>query len=130
MRLLAALGVGRWQRARIRLLRALGRRVALDVGEDGKTALARRAGAFLRAGGSLSLADWYALEDIERDAFVEAHDAIDAERCAAIGYATFGPQQAAEVLEPADGGVARRGIAMESIIGKVAERLRREVIQP
>lgn len=78
--------------------------------------------AFRRAGGVVSLGDWRDLEQCERDALVEAYRVVESERAAAIGMASWGPEAAAAVAAPADGGEAQKGMAMDRALKAVVSR--------
>ena len=54
------------------LLRSSGLAKVDEVAEDAKDRLVQEAERFLLGGGRLSLSEWGVLEDVERDALVEA----------------------------------------------------------
>lgn len=59
---------------------------------------------FARAGGVITWDVWKGLRGVTRAALVEAFEVVRAENAAAIGMATQGPRQAAQVLAVSDGG--------------------------
>jgi hypothetical protein len=70
----------------------------------------------------VSLRDWSELEACERDALVEAYRIVESERAAAIGIASWGPDAAAAVAAPSDGGKAQGDLAMGRALRSVVDR--------
>lgn len=78
----------------------------IECAEEVWRELTTAADMFVRAGGAVS-PEWYAAQSlVERVALVDAVDRLWASRAAAIGTATQGRKQAAQVLARADGGRA------------------------
>lgn len=102
--------------------RAIGR--AVSGSEEAATELTFAAEAFLRAGGSVSLAEWARLLPVERAALTAAGVALAAEAASAAGLASQGPLQAAAVLAPADDGQARNGILLADAVARAVASAR------
>ena len=78
---------------------------------------------FLRAGGTVSLADWRDLSEPEKAALVEAGNVVATERAVAVGLAAQSPRAAAEVARPVDGGDAARTMTLEAMTRAVAAKV-------
>ena len=95
-------------------------------GNDGLGAVTTEcAEAFLRAGGSIALAEWASLNDMSRAALVDAGNRIATERAVMCGLASLGPDQAAKVMQSADGGATRIRLALERVVAKALDRIGR-----
>lgn len=91
--------------------------------EEPAAVLDQFADVFLRAGGVVTPEGWAALSLRERAALARAGDRLRALWAAQIGTAGLGPEAAAVVIEPADGGHLRRSLALQAATRAVAAEL-------
>jgi hypothetical protein len=93
--------------------------------DDAILAMSIQAELFIRAGGRLTWAEWKALDAEWRAAFADAGDRVADSRAVSAGWASQGPDQAAQVAEPHDGGALRLRLAL-SRVADAAEKIARE----
>ena len=90
-----------------------------DMDDDTYCCLVAHLTMFRRAGGWITWDIWRGLRAQTRAALIESCEAVKAEEAAAIGLATQGPRQAAQILSAADGG----DLACELALDEFAEKL-------
>ncbi len=77
---------------------------------------------FARAGGVITWNLWTRIGTQSRAALIEAFERVKAEEAAAIGLATQGPRQAAQILSAADGGDLSCELALDEFAEKLATK--------
>lgn len=110
----------------MRLLRAAGFPVASPTVDDvnavtgGMERLVGEAIRFLRVG-TLSLADWVDLTEVERDAFTEAAEVVLAERASVHGAAAQSMESAMRVGARSDGGGTLADALLKTAVAGLAK---------
>lgn len=84
-----------------------------DLEQPALDALVEAASLYVAAGGVPTLSEWVSLGTAERAALVEARARWTASTVATMAGAVQSPAAAAEVASMADGGAARRAVALE-----------------
>ncbi len=107
--------------------------VLRDLGISGKNRLTAEAfdvvvahiEFFARGGGTVPWNLWKSLGADTRAAFVAAFEKVRAEDAAAIGMASQGPRQAAQVMSVSDGGDLSCRLSLDEFVDQLEMRTRR-----
>lgn len=101
------------------VLRALGIRSKNSLTAETFDVVVRHLELFARGGGTVPWTLWSSLGTDTKAAFVAAFEKVRAEEAAAIGIASQGPRQAAQVMSVSDGGDLDCRLALDEYAGRL-----------
>lgn len=99
------------------------------ISEGAKSAIRDSAEAFLRAGGVVTWDLWVSMESETKAAFIHANELIQTEHSVLAALASFGPDQAAQILSAVDGGDMQIRLALKRTADQMMERMKREEVK-
>lgn len=85
--------------------------------------LVQQAALFLRAHGTVSLAEWGTLSHMEREAMARAGDRLAEVHASLVGVASQGPVQAAALAQGLDPDDVKVRLALATAVGHLAKRM-------
>ena len=104
------------------ILRALGIRDRDSLSADSFDVVVDHLAHFARGGGWVTWDLWRRLKTDTRAALMAAFERIKAEDAAAVGLASQGPKEAAQILSAADGGDLSCELTLDEFVEKLAKK--------